>query len=826
MVPGMGTPDGLAVWRIVREGGSPPPVDTLTARSRPFSAAVSRAGTVTLIAVRTPDGVAGYVTAVNDRPGEQAVRNLAAAVGGRAEQVETLPELTSNAVGTLVARPREDAGRAGQYGGDPAEVAAAIGRAMHPGQWVAVSLRAPTRREASAAKRWFIHRLTQAGASTTHYATEMDSLVGTFRAGAVDRGEVDDLLAQVSAAIPGLDVETGVEVVSTWGPGGALGVAGVAAGAGAGYGLHTDAAGAVIAAVGVGLGVAVGTERLPSKARRLRAAVDRGQFPPPGKRRLPASKPRKETADTQGRHKNARPGSWPLARTSLLLGAAMPLGVVSPHSPDAASVSSTRMRSAPEAVLADIGPMIGYAGDGTQRVHLSSEDLWTGLAAIGIPGSGKTAMLNGLWAWCSAERTAPRPRHRTPGRSNTLIAFETKADGVAGWEEGLAATGDSRILVELADIMSPAIEMLHCGSTVPESVGLFVAAMIYAFADGGIQGRASEALTAMLSAAITADLASAWSAAGLPETPDPILATHVLLGGWGDDEAVSLARAVAEQAVEAPDNQALGAAFRGLAPYFGKTATPSSRRQLTESSRNKMALLVKAGSWWDPNRPRIRWRDALDEHWAVVVNTGASSPSSSSPGRLVDETLTTTITSMLTYLLRAEITRTCAGWQAAGRSVSIFADELSELAGASPEVVTWFRDKGRSYGVVPFFATQRPGQLDRDVRDSIAGFGNVAWFSQQSPTIARDAASQLSMRGVPFDETDLSNLERYHAILASTVNGQAQPGVPLRVAYWKDRRDQIAEAGYTVATPVTHTALSAGGSATASPGTDPYATSG
>jgi hypothetical protein len=151
---------------------------------------------------------------------------------------------------------------------------------------------------------------------------------------------------------------------------------------------------------------------------------------------------------------------------------------------------------------------------------------------------------------------------------------------------------------------------------------------------------------------------------------------------------------------------------------------------------------------------------------------------------------------MLAYLLRAEIERTCAGWQSQGRSVSIFADELSSLAGASPDVVTWLRERGRSYGVRMFVATQRAGQLDPDVRNAMYGFGTIFFFAQQSQSVAREAAANLSMSGTPVTEADLSTLERYHALLRATAGGRAQPAVPIRVAYWADPRDLLADAGY------------------------------
>lgn len=783
-----------ATWRVARQGAAPPPLETLPGRARSFGAAVAIAGEVTLLAVRDRSGLAGFVIAPATTPGERAAAALAATVGGRLEPVEdtSTPDLeTDGPIAVLVARPRQHASRASQHGADPAEVASALGRVLVVGQWVAVSLRAPSRQESARARRWYDHRL---GQGTTHYSSEADNLVARFYAGGGDAGALGDLLRLVAASIPGFDVETEVEVVSPWSSAVYPGIAGVVVGGSLAIPAHLVPEGALLAAAGVTVAAGVGTGRLPSRQRSLRRAVGTGRFPPPPQRLLPPSSPREASVASDGKRVRARPGSWPLATSAFLVGPGMPVGVVSPHSPEVAEVSATRMRSAPAALLADVGPVVGYAGDPPQAVHLSAEDLWTGVAAVGIPGSGKTALLNALWAYSSAER-ALTSRHPGPGRRNTLVCYETKADGLAAWEAGLAAAGDSRMLVELSDPSSPAIDMLCFGSTPQERADAFVAAMTYAFADGAIQGRSYEALSATLAAALASDLPAAWSAAELAGSPDPMTATHVLLGGWGDEEAVRLATAIAYQASVSPPDGPLAAAARGLRPFFAQT-TPSQRRNLTEAARNKVQLLTKAGSWWAPNRSRFEWRTALEEHWAVVVCTGASAPRPGKPVTLVDETLTETLTAMLTYLLRLEIERTCAGWQEANRSVSIFADELSALAGASPEVVTWLRERGRSYGVRMFVATQRPTQLDADVRACLLGFGTVFWFAQQSQAVAREAAANLSMSGVSYDESDVATIERFHAILRATVGGRVQPAVPIRVAYWPDPAQMLAEAGY------------------------------
>ncbi len=79
---------------------------------------------------------------------------------------------------------------------------------MSPGAWVAVSLRPASRAEWGRARRWYEHRLA-GGAS--HYSRENgEVVVGSIFAGASSSSEVDAILLQLIAAIPGFDLDVAV----------------------------------------------------------------------------------------------------------------------------------------------------------------------------------------------------------------------------------------------------------------------------------------------------------------------------------------------------------------------------------------------------------------------------------------------------------------------------------------------------------------------------------------------------------------------------------------------------------------------------------------
>lgn len=775
-------------WQLARTGGSPPDKDAVIQRARPFGAAIAHAGSAAILLVRGDKSLATYLLTPRSRSGEQVASSLASAVSARVQQLDDMPVLPdAPVVGWLEARPRDQASRATQWGQDPTEAAQLVRRVMEPRQWVAISMRRPTNGEVKATRRWFRHRLQ---GTVTHYSNEAEALAVSVFGGGDSRDAVSGLLSQIAASLPGFDVE--VEVAfsgSKAGPAGLVGV-GVLAGSVAGYETHHPAVGAAIAVPLAAAAALEATGRLPTRGTMIHRAIVTGSIPIPPRRTLPPSAPRAERTGKDGERVQARPGSWPLAAQSFLLAPAMVIGLGSPHAGSASDASTTAMRQAPVALLDDIGPMVGTAGDDNEPVHISSADLWSGVAVIGIPGTGKTTLVQNLWAWSVLERVQPSSKPGRAGRDNTIVAFETKGDDVAGWQKWVAGLGDLSVLSEVGDDSTPAIDIIPTEGEPSERAAALANAMVYAFGDGEIQGRSYEAIVSMATAALSCDLRTAWDEAQLTGDANPINAIHTLLGGYGDESSIALASAITLQAKRCGERSRLDAA-QSLAPYFGAGSTPSNRRTLTESSRNKTKLLLEAGTWWSPLRSRFSWRQALTEHWAVVVNTGPKPG-----GRHVTERLTDVLSAMLLYSLRDAIQRHCAGWQREGRSVSIFADELALLARNSPEVISWIRDQGRAYGVRPVFAAQYPEKLRDDVRMALTGFSTVFWFRQNVPSIATGAAAQLSMGGTTWTPADIVNLEPYAAILLATVDGQTQPPVPVRTYRAGSPEQFIVDQGY------------------------------
>lgn len=814
MFVGMGSPKKLALWRMARSGTVAPDSSNIVQRARPFGAAVHHLRGAAIVSVRGASDVNSFLLAPWRGDGEsskKAASHLANSVGARAVPEDQLPDLSSvPAMGRLVARPQSVASRDSQSGADPTEVARLVARVAQPGSWVAATLRKPTGRELTRTRDWYRHRL----AAQTHHTNEGEAVVATLYAGGRSADEVRSLLTQVAAALPGFDIEVSVEMFSKVAPMTVWSALSLGLWGGAGVlapdllpgmqwgplspGWDASAALSIPPAL-VSLGVA--TDTIPTRASRMRRRRDDGRLPAPARNHGRVRKPHGEKTQADGRIVPAFGGDYPLAATSFLLGPSVLVGLAAPHAGAASGANVTESRSAPPALLDDIGPVVGFAGEEEQQVHASARDQIAGTGIMGIPGAGKSVLVRLMYAWNVLERVAPSSLPGRPGERNALIAFENKGDGAQVYQRWASTLGDTCLRVDLADAATPAIDVFDVPGDARQRASLFVNAMKYAFEDGAIQERSFETLMAVVTAAqlVTPEMAKS----ALMPPSHPVIYAHVLLCGNGDEAGVRLAEQLFAAAAEASDvdtpaARELVAAVRALGPLYGPKVNPGNRRTLCEAPRSKIGLLAEADMWWDPDRPTIAWRDVLRNHLNVVVNTGVTDN-----GVLVTDHLTGHMSSVLMYCLKDAIMRNCSGWDADGRSVSIFADELSLLAGSSPEVISWLRAQGRSYGVRPVLATQWPDQLTAKVRSAVMSFGTFFWFTQNNVEVVAEAVRDLSVDGSLWTEADISGLGPYRAVVRAQVGKQRQPAVPVSIAWWEDDMGSFAAfQGYPPTAPV------------------------
>lgn len=788
-----GSASGL--WRLARTSDVLD-APTMVSRAKPFGASVGRAQRATMLVFRDVDSLVSYVLAPDNQTGLRVADDLAAAVGARAEKIDldpdvehsAMPDLTAAAVvGVVLARPSQSAGRDTQTNADPNEVARLLARSLRPGSWVAVTLRGYRRREANNVRRWYEHRLS---GMRTHHVNETEAVVATFYAGGADADEVRSALSGVMAQLPGFDIDYRVRIVSSTAlPVAGTSLASIAAWGGLGFVEHNWLAALAtsgpLAALAAGLAFGV----LPSRAARLRAGLDSGNLPRPRARTLPARRPRKESTNTQtGKTRAAHGGDYPLSRTSFFVAPSVIIGVASPHTGSGSGAAVTSVREPSPALLADIGPVIGSGGAGQRPVHISAAGL--SAAIYGSKGAGKSVAVRVLFAWNCLERVSPSGKPGRPGPRNALVVFESKGQGAARYKQWADELGDRCLVMDANDPHTPAIDLFSVSGTARERASFFVEAMQYAFTDNSIQYQSKMTLTNVFTAALLVTPAIAAEAELAPGL-SPVRYAHLLLSRTKTD-GLRLSRALTQHAKtlgrDDPMYFEYAEMLGELSNLYGDGVTAGAQSKLTDAPVSKTTELEKLDAWFSGARPKVPWQQVLNEHWSLIVKTG---------GTGISQQLSSLLSSLLMYCLRFAIETTCADWGRTDRHVSIFSDELSMLAGTSPEVITWLHNQGREFGVSTVFATQYPDQLDPALRIALQTYSTVLWFKQKNPDIVDAAAREMSINGGTWTGGEIATLEQYHAALRADVDDQPQPAVPVRMGYWEDDPERFAlDQGY------------------------------
>lgn len=788
-----------------------------------FAQAAAKLGPVTLLINRNENTLEQFVVLSQKAADANVQMQLAKAVGARLDVAEIPESLGATpSIGLMQVVPNIAVGRDSQIGADPAESSRILATSLQPGSWAAITFRSPTKSERKAWLRWLAHRT---GVSMpTHHSVSTYAVLAQVTVGAAEWFQVEAIVNQLSAALPGFDLD--VRAVPPAGRAGfwkAAGVGALVAG-GAFFGLPqlppealAELPGAVRPALtAAGLAVTVGGGLggfgyLPTETSKLIRGLNAGELPVAGQHRGRIRPPRRESSqsmvkrDSQG---NSRvvvkeitefEGDYPLSSTGFMLGPNSFIGVISPHGDSTVQVS-TETRNASPVFRQPVGPLIG--ADELGPVYLSADTLRFGCALFGRPGVGKSVMMRTLFGWHALERVAPSGRLGHPGKNNALIVFEPKDyASAAKYLEWSREFGDSLLTIDALDPTTPAIDLIPSTGTLAERVSFLVNSMRYAFGDDAIGDRSYETLTQVFTGALVVTDEMLAEAEGLDTRLiepglSPFMYAHILLGALGDSAGVELHQAILTRTVRlrergTPDPD-LESAVKALTPLY--SGSPSNRLKYQEAPRSKVMQLNQLEVWNSPKRRHVTWDQIIAGHRAVVVNTGTSRN-----GTLIDDSINQQMSSMLMYGLRRAIQVNCANWVDAGRSVSIFADELGMLAGSSPEVIAWLRDQGRSYGVRAFMATQRPEQLGKELRNNLLTYATVISFSQTDRMTKDEIAWAM---GSSWNGDDIDLIEKHHVAIHSELDQTRQPAFLVKLPYYEgDISGFPAAQGYQLEAP-------------------------
>jgi hypothetical protein len=789
MVKGMSAHDP-EFFLLARTTGATTLPTTIEQRANSFATSAADCDAATIVAFRDESGVRTLLSVAGPPNSVMSTAlSLAQAVGARAEKIEEVPAFLSevNAVARMTADPKAAVSRQPLIGTDPTEMARIMAMHLRPGDWVALTLREPSSREERRNSDWVLARL--GGLVGAHQSQSRDARVVSLYAGSSSQREARALLARAASAMQGFDLKVKAETVSVLsGVRGWLAATGLSLAALAGLKFSTPTApilvenASTLTTILGGLALLCGLISLarwrgwfPTLAHRVYDGMSVGLLPDPPHRRIRPAAPREAEKDYKtGKTTKARPGDYPLHRSAFLVQPSIFVGLASPHSGTDAGAAAAQQRSVPIPMQQRIGPLVGFDGD--IPAYLSSTAAWAGVAIVGRPSSGKSVTTRSMFGWACMDRNDPSGIPGTTGDQSTLIAFESK-DFVAvrEYQAWAAASADKAVLIDLADPNAYAIDLIAGPGTVGQRAEAWVNGLVYAFESGAIQDLSYDVLKRIYTGALAADEDRSLAAGidGIQETGSFNYFADVLVGNRGDSRGKALADEIMARAAR-PETAtpSMIEAAEALAPLFaGKTE--SQRRTTVAAAANKIAQLASMEQWWSPARKKITWEQVLGtepRHRAIIINTGTSSDNVP-----VEHVVTSRMTSLIFFTLQRAIARLCQGWEAQGRSVSIYSDELSLLAGSSEEVILWLKDQGRSYGVRPVLATQRPEQLPPKVRKLILNFGTLVCFNQDAVDTAEEVARAMSGSDGPLEATEIMHLPEYHAVIRAYVGQDRQP---------------------------------------------------
>lgn len=807
----------LGIWRFDRVGSLDPNPTTISLRAQSWSQHV-QSGTVLLV-TKVNGVVRDYMIApeshtISNKMEEKLAQTVASRAVKMDDSVDIAHILDTPSVSYATFTKDSRLSRDPIVGTDVAEISRLIAQSIYDDEWVAISLRQPSSAENKRFRPWLNAQLGTSNPS--HPSLNAGAIIATLWAGAQTSNESRDRVLSLAGALRGFDYPITPKTSSVrsamWKWGALVGLGALVATLGivsadlpeqfqqlrtpvtlGGFGT------AVLGILGM-LGIYFGL--LPSEDRSIRRMIQSGTLPAPPARRFRPRKPVKEHLDRKsGKLIEETFGDYPMEERSFRHAAEVFVGMIAPHSgAQSGSSGVSERRAIAELRRMDAGFKLGM--NSGERVCLSALDMRQSVCAFGRRGSGKSFFVHGIYSWMSLDKLYPTNNVGYPGKQNTMIAFETKSwSGAGEYTDRTKFVGVPNnmapLRLDLADPEGYAIDVFSLpGMSARERAVFLTSAMIYVFGEVSIGHRSKETLEDLFLASLMMTPAIASQVSGIETDCSPFYYTSILLGSRGDALAIELATAIRSEAARSDADPELVRASEGLDKYF-VGVTPANRAARMDAPRSKLPTLLDMEQFW--SRPKkFTWEKLFTVNASVVINT-ANAPADLGM-RYISEEASSVVAQFLLFSLKQSIERNCDGNEKRGKWVSIFADELAMLASSSGEIIQWLQDKGRSYGVICVFATQRIEQLDPKVRDAVIGFGSIVVMNQLDVEIAESITRILSVGGTEWEASDIVNLEEHVAIVRTLYQNRSVPPFTVRVDNYFDPSYNFAdENGFTLA---------------------------
>lgn len=543
-------------------------------------------------------------------------------------------------------------------------------------------------------------------------------------------------------------------------------------------------------------------------------------------RDLKAERSDNETLSGLQEHQTVVVG-YPLQRSNLLID---PVTIANTWTPNLSSAGAVMqdIHLVPE-TLSHGGVYLGEDQNG-RSCYVDPTQLHGGVSIVGEQGSGKSVLTYGFIQWADLNRATTE--RKVWGWDSRVISFEMKDDkGVKAaqrfderhqlqkqWAEHYNPNMRLRRVSYLADPESPCVDMLgiYEGRNAKATAESIAATMQYSFDKGDIMNDSLDFITGAFTIAVAVTryelaLDKAAKSRHVDEGERVYMKMRQMeqqFPGAGQTQQQRSAIGWAVVALCASDGQtgsarALGQVCRTLAQtthgedmqYAAKAAeqlygrvetngkglrfTVSDRDLLSRvrSSSNKVKQFLGCEHLFTAKRTKYTWEMVLrtpgDYHFVfapVITKDGRKCQ--------LPERMDRILGAWTMYRLWNTMSATCQQWgEEEGKHTMIVCDELSMLANADSRILATLHEQGRSYGLIPVFATQYPDQLPDNLLTSFMGYSTFISYNTSNNQVAEQVAARLT----DSDGEDgwragaVVNLQKYCAAVRTRTPVQIQP---------------------------------------------------
>jgi DNA helicase HerA-like ATPase len=202
---------------------------------------------------------------------------------------------------------------------------------------------------------------------------------------------------------------------------------------------------------------------------------------------------------------------------------------------------------------------------------------------------------------------------------------------------------------------------------------------------------------------------------------------------------------------------------------LSRTLTERTNASVLSSSLNKLSDLREASLAWAPSKTKesIYVGDIINSGAPTVINMGAyRTPGSKNFEPAVSDTVSQRMTRMALRLLWSYVKSNCSGWQAQGKRIPLFFDEVADIASGgenddTTNVVADAMKEGRSRGLALFLGCQSPSQMPPSVRMQVLGARSKFWFNLHNAQDLKMAVEDLASGSdkQPYSQQNLREID-------------------------------------------------------------------